>query len=127
MRALTTILFATTTLLSGVAATAMAAEPASAQPTYQQMTEMEGNYLLTDGRKVRLFISDGTLYMKRGRHQKALEPAGQNRWVMQDHSVALQFKAGLANDEIVLNYGNPAEAPPIRLAARETHGRGAVD
>jgi hypothetical protein len=127
MRALTTILFATTTLLSGAAATAMAAEPVQQQPPYQQLAQMEGTYLLSDGQQARLFVSGGTLYMERGRNQQVLEPAGQDRWEARDHSVALQFKTGRASDEIVLDYGNQAEAPPIRLAAREAHGRGAAD
>jgi hypothetical protein len=127
MRALTTILFATTTLLSGAAATAMAAEPAQQQPAYKQMVDIEGTYTLSDGHHARLFVSSGTLYIEFGRNQQALEPAGQDRWMARDHSMTLQFKPGRASDEIVLNYGNPAEASPIRLAAREAHGRGAVD
>lgn len=127
MRALTTILFATTTLLSGAAATAMAAEPAQQQPTYQQITDMEGTYALSDGRRARLFVLDGGLHLELGRRHAQLERDGQGRWVTRNGTITLQFQQDPKSDRIVLNYGNPAETPPIRLASREAHGRGAAD
>jgi hypothetical protein len=133
MRALTTLLFTTTILLSGVAATATASAAGLGPHRlgYQQMAEMEGHYLLTDGRHVHLTFAYGKLYMELDHHRQALEPDGEDRWVTRDRSIELKFKQNQAvddhTDQIVLNYGNPAEAPPIRLATREARGRGAID
>jgi hypothetical protein len=128
MRALTTILFATTTLLSGAATTASAADPLAPQATHQQMVEMEGSYALSDGHRARIFIMDNRLYLDIGRHYKELEPAGLDSWVTRDRSLSLQFRPGDSGNRIVLNYrGALPDAAPIRLAAREQRGRGGID
>jgi hypothetical protein len=129
MRALTSILFATTTLLSGLAATtASAAGPAAPQATAQQMEEIEGHYALSDGRRARIFVMDSRLYLELGRHYKELEPAGQDSWVTRDRSLSLQFRQDQAANQIVLHYRDDLpDAAPIRLAAREQRGRGGID
>jgi len=128
MRALTAILFATTTLLSGAAATASAADLTAAQPTLQQMADMEGTYALSDGHRARIFIMDNRLYLDIGRHYKELEPAGLDAWTTRDRSLSLQFRPGQTGNQIVLNYrGTLPDAAPIRLAARDQRGRGGVD
>lgn len=127
MRALKTILFATTTLLSGFATMVYAADLAP-EPTHQQMVEMEGNYARADGRHARLLVMDNRLFMDIGRHYKELEPAGPDQWTTRDRSITLLYKRGEAADEIVLDYRKDLpDAAPIRLAARDQRGRGAID
>jgi hypothetical protein len=128
MRAITAILFATTTLLSGAAATASGADLTAPQPTLQQMADMEGIYALSDGHRARIFIMDNRLYLDIGRHYKELEPAGLDTWTTRDRSVSMQFRPDPGGRRIVLNYrGALPDAAPIRLAAREQRGRGAIE
>jgi hypothetical protein len=127
MRALTTILFATTTLLSGLATTtATAADLSKPDATLQQMKEVEGQYALSDGRRARIFVMDARLYLDLGRHYKELEPAGPDSWVTRDRSLSLQFRQGQAGNQFVLHNRNDLpDAAPVRLASVDRRGRGA--
>lgn len=127
MRALTTILFATTTLLSGLAATtATAADHTAPEATLQQMKDIEGQYALSDGRRARIFIMDSRLYLDLGRHYRELEPAGSDNWVTRDRTLSLQFKQGQAGNQFVLHLRDDLpDAAPIRLASVDRRGRGA--
>lgn len=131
MRALTTILYATTALLSGVAATASADDGTAPQATSQQMADMEGTYALSDGHRARIFVMDNRLYLDLGRHHhgyKELEPTGPNAWVTRNRTLSLRFTQDQAGEKIVLNYRDALpDAAPIRLAARDQHGRGGID
>lgn len=131
MRALKAILFASTTLLSGAAATAAAGGLTGLQPTAQQMAEMAGSYALSDGHRARIFVMDNRLYLDLGRrygNYRELEPTGPGSWATRDRSLSLRLRPDQASQQLVLNYGGAqADPAPIRLAAREQHGRGGVD
>jgi len=129
MRALTSILFATATLLSGLAATpATAADLSKPDATLQQMKEIEGQYALSDGRRARIFVMDSRLFLDLGRHYKELEPAGSDSWVTRDRTLSLQFKQDQAGNRFVLHFRDDLpDAAPIRLAARDQRGRGGID
>lgn len=129
MRALTTILFATTLL--GGAATAAGADLAGPQATAQTMQEMEGSYALSNGRRARIFVMDNRLYLDLGQRNKGykeLESTGADRWVTRDRTLSLQFTPDQAGGRIALHArGDLPDAAPIQLAARDRRGRGGID
>jgi hypothetical protein len=128
MRALLTVLAASTLLASSATAAPIAAD-APQQASAQQMAEVTGSYKLSDNRRADIFTREGQLYVRIGRSpQKELVLAGPNRFATRDGSIAIRFGSDANNDRIVLEHDRGIGQPDtIRIASNQPTGRGSAD
>jgi len=89
------------------AATANAAPPA--HPVFQPistetMSQVQGDYQLSNGHRVRLAESNGRLYAVLGKHdQRELLATGADTFSTRDRSITLRFQPGVGGDRVVLS------------------------
>jgi hypothetical protein len=128
MRALLTVLAASTLLASSATAAPIATD-APQRATAQQMVDAEGTYRLSDGRHADIFVLDNRLYVKIGRSErKELVLTGPNRFASPDGSLSIRFDADLDSDRIVLEHDRGiGQLDTIRLAVNQRASRGSID
>ena len=75
----------------------------------QQLSEVQGTFLLSNGGVLRLTSARGRLYAELN-HRDATElvPVAENSFVSKDREMALEYKPVAFDDEIVLSYRTDA-------------------
>jgi hypothetical protein len=130
MRALSIILAAATLLTTVSTAQAGTGSTEAQRATAQQMDHVAGIYRLSDGRRAKLYVLDGQLFLQIGRgREKEMLLAGPNQFTSRDGRITMQFGPELDTDHIVLAHDRAIAPPPdtIRLASNERAGRGSAN
>lgn len=129
MRVMSIFFAATALLATAVSAHAESGSTKLQRASTEHMYQIRGTYLLSDGRKVNLFLLRDRLYAQIAHDQrKEILQANQNQFASRDGTILIQFGPELdtSNIELVQAFGIvPQDA--VRLAVNVRSGQGRAD
>ncbi|MFC5551991.1 hypothetical protein [Massilia aerilata] len=127
MRVMSIFFAATALLATAVAAHAESGSTKLQRANTEHMYQIRGTYLLSDGRKVNLFLLHDRLYAQIAHDQrKEILQANQTQFASRDGTILIQFGPELdtSNIELVQAFGIvPQDAIRVAVNMRSDQGR----